>query len=119
MKFLKNKAVKPWGCYYDLAESPGNWHLKIIEINKGCRLSLQKHKKRSESYLVVEGRISVVKGTNVFRLKPGGTISIRKGEMHRIKGLSDARLVEVSFGQHDENDIVRIEDDYGRVPESL
>lgn len=114
MKRLNNITHKPWGRFYDFAESKGKWHLKILVVNKGQQLSLQKHTKRSEFWIVAEGRIQVQKGNNVHTLSSQKTIFIEKGEKHRIKALTNAVIVEITFGSHRERDIIRLADDYGR-----
>lgn len=114
MKKLSKIVNKPWGAYYNLAEEKGNWHLKIIEVKKGKRLSLQKHKFRSEFWVIAEGQAKVQKGNRSILLKAGNTVSFKKGEKHRLESITDAIIIETSFGNHDEKDIVRLEDDYGR-----
>ena len=93
--------------------------MKILDIKKGKQLSLQKHSKRSEFWIVAEGRVQVTKGDKKFILSSQKTISISKKELHRIKALTDATVIEVSFGLHDEKDIIRIADDYGRATDNL
>ena|ERR1035438_748895 len=115
MKRLSNDVRKPWGKYYDFAETKGKWHLKIIFVRAHARFSLQKHKKRSEFWIVAEGRVRAQKGKKTRTLSVGDSIFINKKEIHRIKAITDAYIVELSIGQHDEKDIVRLADDYGRV----
>ena len=114
MQRLANITNRPWGKFYDLAESNEKWHLKILVVKKGRRLSLQRHTKRSELWIVAEGRIQVQKGDKVLTLTPQQSLFIKKKEVHRIKALTDAVVVEISFGSHREKDIVRLDDDYGR-----
>jgi mannose-6-phosphate isomerase-like protein (cupin superfamily) len=114
MKHLTYISIRPWGRFYDLAEKPGKWHLKLIKIKKGRRLSLQKHKWRSEVWIIAEGRVKAQKNNRVFRLKTGDSISIWRGEIHRLEGITDAIVGELSFGRHDEQDIIRLADDYDR-----
>jgi len=96
------------------AEEKGKWHLKVIEVKQGQRLSLQKHKNRSEFWIIAEGEARVQKGEEVLKLKPGDTVTFEKEELHRLEGITNVTFVEVSFGDHDENDITRVSDDYGR-----
>ncbi|MBI2632958.1 MAG: phosphomannose isomerase type II C-terminal cupin domain [Parcubacteria group bacterium] len=115
MKILKNITRKPWGAFYDLAEKKQRWHLKILVIKKGQRLSLQTHTHRSELWIVAEGKAKVQKGNKVFIVTPQKSIFIEKKEKHHIAALTDAViLVEISFGNHKEKDITRFADDYGR-----
>jgi len=115
MKRLSKIVKKPWGAYYDLAEEKGKWHLKVIKVKKGQRLSLQKHKLRSEFWIVVEGKVRIQKNSKSLILKTGDTISFNRQEAHRLEGITKATIIEISFGQHEEKDIVRFEDDYGRA----
>lgn len=114
MRKLNNVINKPWGKFYDFAESKGKWRLKLLVIKKGQRLSLQRHTKRSELWIVAEGRVQVQKGNNVYTLSSQKTIFIEKEEKHRIKALTDAVIIEITFGSYSERDIIRLADDYGR-----
>lgn len=114
MKRFFNITRRPWGKFVDFAEKKGKWHLKAIVVKKGHRLSLQRHQFRSELWIVAEGKIRVQKGRRNFVLKPCQTIFIRKQEKHRIEALTNAVVIEVTFGTHREKDIERLSDDYGR-----
>ncbi len=114
IKQFHNIERKPWGKFYDFAESRGKWHLKTLLIKKGHRLSLQKHLKRSEFWIVAEGKVRIQKGNKNSVLTSQKTIFVKKRELHRIEALTNAVIVEVSFGKHKEDDIKRIADDYGR-----
>ncbi len=111
------KVVRPWGYYETLRSSPG-WQLKILVINPGHAISLQKHKHRAEHWTVAEGSGLVTRGSKVYKLKTGDDIYIQKGQKHRIsnKGKKPVTIVEVQFGEIiSEDDIIRYEDHYGRV----
>ncbi len=112
---IRNITQKPWGSFYDFAENKGKWHLKALIIKKGQSLSLQKHNKRSELWIVVEGKIIVQKNKKKYTLSSQESIFIDKKEIHRIEAISDAVVIEVSFGNHDEADIIRFADNYGRI----
>ncbi len=112
---LTETVHKPWGEFCDYAERKGKWHLKTISVKKGCRLSLQQHKKRAELWIVAEGTIRAQKNKKWYTLHPEQTIFIKKLEWHRIEAVTDAVIIEITFGEHDEDDITRIEDDYGRI----
>lgn len=114
IKQLDNIALKPWGKFYDFAESNGKWHLKALVIKKGHRLSLQKHAKRSEFLIIAEGKIKIQKGRELRVLTPRKTVFFKKQELHRIEAVTNAVVIEVSFGKHEEDDIKRIADDYNR-----
>ena len=106
---------KPWGLMQTY-RTEKNWWLKTLTVLPGQRTSLQSHEKRDELWVVVEGEMYGEVGDKVFRATPFQTISVKKGERHRIanKGKDILTLVEVACGPAFENDIVRYEDDYGR-----
>ena len=112
---LHNIIRKPWGKFYDFAESKGKWHLKAMVIKKGHRLSLQRHTKRDEFWIVAEGKVRIKKDDKMRTLTSQKTIFIKKREFHRIEALTNAVVIEISFGKHEEDDIKRIADDYGRI----
>ncbi len=115
MKRLSKTVKKPWGKYYDCAEEKGKWHLKVIFVKEGDRFSLQKHEKRNEFWVIADGKVEAQKGNTITTLEKGETLLIPKNETHRIKALVDSHIVELTFGEHDEKDIIRLEDDYGRA----
>lgn len=113
MKIYSEK--RPWGGFEQFTFNEIST-VKILTIKPGKRLSLQFHKKRNEFWKALDNPVKVVVGEKVVTLKKGDTIEIPKGAKHRIEGLKkEARLLEISFGEFDENDIVRIEDDFGRI----
>lgn len=90
--------------------------VKIITVKPGESLSLQYHIKRDEFWLVISGEGSAVIGTETIGLKAGGSCFIERQVKHRAAGgVSGLVFLELAFGEFDENDIVRIEDKYGRV----
>jgi len=106
--------VRPWGRFEKFIE---NQHctVKLLHINSDSRLSLQYHKKREEFWRVIKGNATVQILEKESVLKEGENIIIPKGARHRITtGNSECIILELSFGEFDENDIVRIQDDYGR-----
>lgn len=105
---------RPWGKFeqFTLNESST---VKIITINAGKRTSLQFHKKRSEFWKVLDNPVKVTIGNKISTAKKGDEIFIPVKTKHRLQGLSKpARVLEISFGNFDEKDIVRVEDDYNR-----
>ncbi|HKZ33906.1 MAG TPA: phosphomannose isomerase type II C-terminal cupin domain [Candidatus Nanoarchaeia archaeon] len=109
------KTEKPWGSYEVIEQTPSYWK-KIIQVDPNKRLSLQYHIDREEDWEIMQGNGSVQIGEKLFSAGPGDKFHISKGEKHRImagdKGMS---LEEIAHGKVDENDIIRLEDDYGRV----
>jgi mannose-6-phosphate isomerase len=108
---------RPWGGYRILDEGPG-YKVKRIEVLPGQRLSYQKHASRSEHWVIVGGEAEVTLDGRLHRLGPGGDIDIPTGAAHRIANPGSEPLVfiEVQRGGYlGEDDIVRLDDDYGRA----
>ena len=108
---------RPWGCYAVLEDAPA-YKVKRIVVRPGERLSLQKHLRRSEHWFIVAGEAVVTRGTEEIRLSAGQAIDIPEGAAHRIKnpGGKELVFVEVQTGDYfGEDDITRLEDDYGRT----
>ncbi|HPU28788.1 MAG TPA: phosphomannose isomerase type II C-terminal cupin domain [Syntrophorhabdaceae bacterium] len=106
----------PWGKWFVLIDE-ADFKVKRIEVLPGHRLSYQKHFKREEHWQVVRGKGLVTIDGKEYELTPGDCIKIPKESFHRIKNIGDVELVfiEVQRGEYfGEDDIVRIEDDYGR-----
>ena len=116
------KVERPWGYYMVLIEEK-DYKVKQFVVHPGKRLSLQKHLKRSEHWQVVRGNAIVTVGTEINKLTPvtivpGGYIDIPLEAYHRVEnmGVEDLIIVEVQMGEYvGEDDILRIEDDYGRA----
>ena len=114
---LHRDVVRPWGMYSVLEEGPG-FKIKKIQINAGARLSLQKHKYRSEHWVVVKGISHISKGDENFFLRPNQSTYIPAGTLHRIENPVEEPLImiEVQCGEYlEEDDIERFEDSYGRL----
>jgi D-beta-D-heptose 7-phosphate kinase/D-beta-D-heptose 1-phosphate adenosyltransferase len=107
---------KPWGHFQDWSRGDG-WHLKTITVAPGGVLSLQSHACRDEVWVVAEGEVEVTLGAagHVRRRFPGDVIHVPRYSVHRLASDTGATVVEVTFGEHDEADIVRHEDRYGRT----
>lgn len=100
-----------------LEERPG-FKVKLLEVIPGARLSLQRHSRRGEHWVVVEGTADVVCGDRQMQLQQGEHIHIPPETNHRLGNSSNKplSLVEVQLGDYlGEDDIVRIEDDYDRL----
>ncbi|CAM8631657.1 {ManC} Mannose-6-phosphate isomerase [Comamonadaceae bacterium] len=110
------RSMRPWGWYETLSEVPGS-KIKRIGVYPGQQLSLQKHSQRAEHWVVTEGVAHVTLDDRQFDLKPGEYCDIAIGQVHRLTNLTDhpVEIVEVQFGSYlSEDDIVRLQDDYGR-----
>lgn len=91
--------------------------VKRIEVKPGLRFSLQKHLKRSEKWIIVSGRGIVTLGKRKVSVQPGSFIDVPKKKIHRMQNTRKTPLVfiETQFGDYlEEDDIIRIEDDFGR-----
>ena len=107
---------RPWGHYQNLLEKDDH-KVKELVVNPGERLSLQKHQRRAEHWTVVSGEALVTVAENEILLKPGQSVDVPRGAVHRITNPGDipAVLVEVQMGDYfGEDDIIRLEDDYDR-----
>lgn len=108
------KEKRPWGEFEKFHENRKST-VKLIYVNPNSRLSLQYHRNRQEFWKIVKGSAEVEIDNQKYILKTGNDIEIPCGARHRIKGLEDGCiLLEISYGEFDENDIIRIEDDYQR-----
>jgi mannose-1-phosphate guanylyltransferase len=109
--------ARPWGAYTVLLETP-LFKIKRIEVSPGGSLSLQRHKRRSEHWVVVEGRARVTRGDETFDVARDESTFIPAGEKHRLENPGDVPLVlvEVQCGDYlGEDDIERFDDRYGRT----
>ena len=109
---------RPWGNYTVLSEDAPDHKVKRIVVSPGKRLSLQLHAKRAEHWFIVAGTAQVTVDGTVTELVPGEAIDIPMGAAHRIanEGSEDVVFIEVQHGTYfGEDDIVRIEDDFGRA----
>jgi len=117
-KNIVNKIYKrPWGTYQTLKLSNDS-QVKWIEIYPKSKLSLQKHLKRSEHWIVVRGQPLITLNENKKRYKENDYIFIPKEAVHRIENDTDQLVVvvEVQRGSYlGEDDIIRLEDIYGRA----
>lgn len=114
---LHRTVHRPWGTYTVLEEGPG-FKIKRIEVKPGARLSLQSHKQRSEHWIVVRGTARVTNGEREFDVQTNESTFIPSGNRHRLENATREALaiIEVQSGPYlGEDDIVRYDDQYGRV----
>lgn len=110
------RVYRPWGNYKDIDEEE-RFRVKRIIVKPGGILSLQKHKHRSEHWVVVKGTATVTCGEEETSLRENQSVYIPKGVVHRLanKEVEPLHLIEVQVGDYvGEDDIIRIEDTYGR-----
>ena len=108
---------RPWGTFTVLDEGE-NFKVKRIEVLPGKRLSYQKHSKRAEHWVVVQGTANVTLDDREIIVSTGQAIDIAIGAAHRVENLGTDTLVfiEVQRGSYlGEDDIVRLQDDFGRA----
>jgi len=113
----KNGNIRPWGFFENLDERDEH-KLKRITVYSGKRLSLQRHRRRSEHWYMVQGTGIVRLGDEDIAVGPGTSVDIPAGVLHRIEntGSQDLIYIEIQTGDYfGEDDIERLEDDYGRV----
>lgn len=112
-----NNSKRPWGRYFILDNNSG-YKIKRIEVNPKARLSYQYHKKRAETWVIIQGKgIVTIEGKNQ-KISQGETIIIPVNSKHRIENTGKNKLIfiEVQTGTYfGEDDIIRIEDDYNRI----
>ncbi|MBP8219964.1 MAG: mannose-1-phosphate guanylyltransferase/mannose-6-phosphate isomerase [Aeromonadaceae bacterium] len=114
---LHKTVYRPWGKFTTLEEGDG-FKIKRIEVKPGASLSLQMHHHRSEHWIVVNGMAQVTNGDKVFLVNTNESTFIPAGHCHRVEnpGLINLIMIEVQSGQYlGEDDIVRLEDRYGRA----
>lgn len=122
MDITINFTHRPWGNYIKLFQESGVW-VKRVEVNPGCRLSLQKHAHRSEKWNIVTGCGLVILDGREISVGPGSVVDVPADVIHRIGNTGNKELIFIEVavaangGELSENDIVRLEDDYARLLE--
>ena len=107
---------RPWGSWHVIDEGDG-YKVKRIHVTAGQRLSYQTHEHRSEHWVVISGTATCVVNGETVVARSGQSVDIAQGAAHRITNAHDEELViiEVQRGDYTgEDDICRLEDDYGR-----
>ena len=115
------RVEKPWGYELHWVREDAPYIGKILHINEGARLSLQVHDEKQESWFLMNGRAAVIWENNggemiETELEPGKGYSTKVGQKHRLKGLTDTDIVEVSTPEA--GTTWRLEDDYSRPHET-
>ena len=109
-------SLRPWGSWTSLLKSPG-YQIKLLEINPGSKPSLQRHRHRSEHWIVVAGTAFVTCDDRQFEVHVNESTYIPVGAVHRIEncGRVPLKVIEVQVGEYlGEDDIVRLADDWDR-----
>jgi mannose-6-phosphate isomerase len=113
---MLEKSERPWGRYEVLQETP-TYKVKSIHVNPGKRLSYQRHQKRAEHWFIAQGNGEVNLEGKIIQVGPGSTVDIAINQLHRIANTGGVELIfiEVQTGTYfGEDDIERVEDDFGR-----
>ena len=114
------KVHRPWG-YYESIYTSNCIQVKHITVKPKSSLSLQMHHHRSEHWIVVKGIAEVTRGNDIFRIKENESTYIPKLTRHRLSNFTDNNLeiIEIQLGTYlGEDDIIRFEDNYGRLTET-
>lgn len=111
------RVEKPWGYELHWVKEDAPYIGKVLHINEGARLSLQVHDEKQESWFITNGRAAVIwennKGEMIeTELQPGFGYSTKIGQKHRLKGITDCDILEVSTPE--QGTTWRLEDDYSR-----
>jgi mannose-6-phosphate isomerase-like protein (cupin superfamily) len=109
--------TRPWGGFQTIQEGPG-YKVKRLVVEPGARLSLQRHRRRAESWIVVSGSPRMIVSGRARRTRPRDAIAVPRGAWHRIEnpGRTPVVIIEVQHGPYlGEDDIERRQDDYGRA----
>lgn len=106
---------RPWG-RFDQYSHDETTTVKVITVEPGQRLSLQRHAHRSEYWIVLDGPVDVTVGEDTWTAQTGDKAWVEVGEAHRLgnSGQAPVRVLELAYGRFDESDIERLEDDYSR-----
>ena len=113
----KEQEYRPWG-YYLVLDDQAAFKVKKTVVYPGRRLSLQRHQRRREHWLIVQGRARVTLNEVEIERMAGQSIDIPRESLHRIEniGSDDVVFIEIQTGDYfGEDDIERLEDDFGRV----
>ncbi len=109
------RTKKPWGSFATYAMNK-KCTVKVLTVNKNQSLSLQSHRNRDELWIALDDGLKVEVNGRIILPEKGEGTTIPRGSKHRLSTARErARMLEISFGEFDEDDIIRYEDRYGRV----
>jgi len=113
--FIPYEETRPWGKFIEFTHEK-LCTVKLLIIEAGESFSLQHHEKRDEFWHVISGDGMIEIGDEQTPIRAEDNHFIKKGVNHRINaGSSTVTVLEISFGEFDENDIIRLKDKYGRI----
>ncbi|WP_411283311.1 phosphomannose isomerase type II C-terminal cupin domain [Lapillicoccus sp.] len=109
------RSDRPWGQFEQFTLNEQTT-VKIITVQPGARLSLQRHEHRGEFWQVLDGPMDIQVDDRSWTAQCGEQIWVPQGSTHRMGNSTDqpARILEIAYGTFDEQDIERLEDDYAR-----
>ncbi len=114
----RGREERPWGWFEPITSGAG-YQVKRLHVNPEKRLSLQWHRHRDEQWVVARGTARVVVGDKTYNVGRGQSVSVPRTTPHRIENISaiePLEIIEVQCGDYlGEDDIVRLEDDFGRA----
>ena len=106
---------RPWGAFIEFSKNTPST-VKLLTVNAGEALSLQKHTKRSEFWRIISGNGYITIGNTRTTATPEAEFFIPSNTEHRIEAGNQLLVVlEIAFGTFEDNDIIRLEDRYGRI----
>ena len=106
---------RPWGNFRQLTHNSLST-VKIISVSVNNILSLQYHNNRSEFWHIISGHPLVTVGGKIIKANPGDEFMIERLQTHRLEAKDDdVQVLEIAYGNFDEEDIIRTEDKYGRA----
>jgi mannose-1-phosphate guanylyltransferase/mannose-6-phosphate isomerase len=111
------KVYRPWG-WYDCIDEGECFKVKRISVKPGASLSLQRHEHRAEHWVVVKGTAEIINDNKALVLSENESTYIPLGAIHRLTnpGETELEIIEVQSGKYlGEDDIIRIDDNYGRT----
>lgn len=100
--------ARQWGFFHKFIENE-HCTVKLLHIKKGESISYQYHNYRSEQWYIISGRVVVTKGKETSILIPNMSTTIQVAEKHKMEGLEDSIVLEISRGHFDEQDIARLD----------
>jgi mannose-6-phosphate isomerase len=106
---------RPWGQFQQFVQNE-RVTVKVITVQPGHRLSLQRHGHRAEMWHVLDVPMDVTVGDRSWTAEVGEHVLVPSGAVHRLGNATDkpGRILEIAFGEFDEDDIERLQDDYTR-----
>lgn len=113
--FLSYSEKRPWGEFTRFTHGQTST-VKIITVKSGEAFSLQKHSKRDEFWYVISGKGRIIHGDEIDEIESGKEYFIPRENLHRVEATDeDVKILEISFGEFEEDDITRLEDRYDRT----